>query len=52
MLVSASVPITAGFDETVSSCQTNAGKVSNKGVELGFYILITLLEGILTGILV
>lgn len=37
MLVSASVPITAGFDETVSSCQTNAGKVSNKGVELALH---------------
>ncbi|RHK94527.1 TonB-dependent receptor [Phocaeicola plebeius] len=37
MLVSASVPITAGFDETVSSCQTNAGKVRNKGVELALH---------------
>lgn len=37
MLVEASVPITAGFDETVSSCKTNAGKVRNKGFELALH---------------
>jgi outer membrane receptor protein involved in Fe transport len=33
MLVKASIPITSGFEDT-STTYTNAGKVTNKGVEL------------------
>lgn len=35
MLVKASIPITSGFEDT-STTYTNAGKVSNKGVEFTF----------------
>ncbi len=37
MLVKASIPITSGFDDTVTECYTNAGEVTNKGVEINLH---------------
>lgn len=37
MLVLAAVPITSGFDDTVTECYTNAGKVSNRGLEISLH---------------